>query len=270
MRANVKALLAVAAVVGGFFFVPPIPQPPGYHAFADGRVVLGIDNGLNVLSNLPFALVGLWGLVVLARDGRERPSAFHDPWVRWPYAAVFLGTALATVGSSYYHLEPDNARLVWDRMPITLGLIGLLVAVVAERESVKLAQRLFLPCLFGGAGGLAYWYWTERQGAGDLRPYMLVYAASLASVAWLIWKRPAPDTGPGRETPYMVAALVAYVGALGLELADHQVFAAGQIVSGHALKHVVAALAVACLVAMLDARVRREPAPSGLPGRYDV
>src|SRR5688572_24248600 len=93
----VVALLLVGAVA---FFVPRIPQDPAYHQFADQRACGAIPNCLNVLSNIPFAIVGLSGLGVVLR----RRVGFADRWERWPCMALFVGVTLTAVGSSYYHL----------------------------------------------------------------------------------------------------------------------------------------------------------------------
>jgi hypothetical protein len=254
----------VAVVVGAFALVPPIPQDPDYHAFADRRPVMGVPNGGDVLSNLPFALVGGLGLLVLARDRRAGASVFADPWTRWPYAALFAGTALAAAGSAYYHLAPDNFRLVWDRMPITLGLVGLVTAVTAERAGVRTARRLALPLLAGGAASLAYWYGSEAAGAGDLRPYVLLQGGGLVAVTALVWRYP----GDRRDTAYLSAGLAAYLAAKVLELTDRDVYALTGVVSGHTLKHLLAALAAACIVAMLAARRGGSPPPTARPWRH--
>ena len=237
---------AAAAVLVG----PPVPQPLAYHSMADQRSWLGIPNALNVLSNLPFAVVGLLGLMAVFGSNSGRRVPFHEPWERWPYAAVFGGVALTTVGSSYYHLAPDNARLVWDRLPMTVGFMGLLTAVLVERVSPFLGRVLFVPLLVVGAASVGYWYWSELQGAGDLRPYLLVQFGSLLVVVLLLAMYPARYVGGG----YLVAGLAAYAAAKGLELADGFIFARGGIISGHTLKHLVAAAGVACLVGMLRTR----------------
>jgi len=55
-----------------------------------------------------------------------------------------------------------------------------------------------------------------------------------------------------------VAGLIAYAVAKGFELADRPIFALGEIVSGHTLKHLVAAIALAFLAAMVK-RLRSAP-----------
>lgn len=157
---------------------PRLPQDPAYHAFADQRTLLGIPNCLNVLSNLPFLAIGVAGVVLVIR----RKELFRNPWERWPYAALFAGTALMAFGSTWYHLAPDNARLVWDRLPMTAGFMGLLVAIVAERLSVAAARILFAPLVILGASSVLYWYWSELAGRGDLRFYAAVQFGSLLLV----------------------------------------------------------------------------------------
>lgn len=243
-------LLAVCGAVAAVYAGPPIPQPLAYHDMADQRPCLGIPNCLNVLSNVPFAVVGALGLAAALGWRVGNRAHFSDPWERWPYAALFGGVALTAVGSSYYHWAPDNARLVWDRLPMTVGFMGLLTAIVAERVSVSAARWLFIPALALGVASVAYWHWSEVQGAGDLRPYALVQFGSLLVVVLLLLLYPARYAGGG----YLAAAFAAYVAAKALELADEPIFALGRIVSGHTLKHLAAAGSVACLVGMLTHR----------------
>lgn len=236
------AVLAVAAVVA----YGPIAQPPEYHVMADQRTLFGLSNGLNVVSNAPFVIVGLLGLAVVFR----RRAAFRDPWERWPYAALFGGTGVAALGSTYYHLAPDNARLVWDRLPMAFGFMGLLTAVLAECVSVRMARAIFIPLLVIGPATVLYWYATELAGRGDLRPYLLVQFGSLLLVtaALLLYRSRYGDSR------YWVTALVAYVVAKLFEMADGEIFALGHLVSGHTLKHVMAAASVGCVVVMIGVR----------------
>lgn len=228
---------------------PPLPQPLAYHTMADERSWLGMPNALNVLSNLPFAAVGALGLIEVFRPGRGR-RLFEHRWERWPYAALFAGVALTSIGSSYYHLAPDNERLLWDRLPMALGFMGLLAAVLAERVNLSVARGLFVPLLVVGGASVGYWYWGEVHGGGDLRPYVLVQFGSLVIIVVLL----VLYAGRYRGGPYLIAGLTAYAAAKGFELADGAIFALGRIVSGHTLKHLVAAVGVGCLVVMLRVR----------------
>lgn len=235
--AGVVASLTIAAVA-----MPRIAQDPAYHAMADQRALLGVPNFLNVISNLPFALVGFAGLI----------AAFEwtEAWERWPWVVLFAGTMLTTLGSGYYHLEPDNTRLVWDRVPMTFGFVGVLTAVLAERVSVALSRRLLFRLLALGVGSVAWWHWTEMQGAGDLRFYLMVQFGCLLVTALLVVLYPARHTG----SAYLVTGLAGYAVAKVLETADMPIYRFGGIVSGHTLKHLVAAASIGCIVAMLRKR----------------
>jgi hypothetical protein len=235
-------VLAVAAVV--VLARPPLPQPLDYHHFADTRVFLGVPNALDVLSNLGFLVVGVAGIVVVSR------AAFRDPVERWSYGLLFAGVTLTAFGSGYYHLAPDNDRLVWDRLPMAIGFMGLLTAIVAERVGAAAARALLVPLLVLGCGSVLYWHWTELHGAGDLRLYLLVQFGSLIAVVLLLVLYPASSRG----TAWLVAGLAGYAAAKGLESADRVIFDALHVVSGHTLKHLSAAAGVGCVALMLKRR----------------
>ena len=245
-----RVLIAGAIATLAVFLWPPIPQAPDYHVMADQRTCLGIANCLNVLSNLPFAIVGILGLMATFGHGRSRQSTVERT-ERLPYATLFAGVIATAVGSSYYHLAPDNTRLVWDRLPMALGFMGLLTALIAERVNRRAAQRMFWPLIALGAVSVLYWYWSELRGAGDLRLYVIVQFGSLIVVALVLALYRSSYT----DNPYLVAALVAYVVAKLFELADRPIFALGGIVSGHTLKHLVAAAAIAFIARMLQGRI---------------
>jgi hypothetical protein len=240
------ALLLVAAVV--IFSRPPIGQPAAYHDFADQRAFLGVPNFLDVASNLPFPFVGAWGLLVVF--GHQSSTAFLTRAERWPYAFFFFGVALTFFGSSYYHLHPDNSTLVWDRLPMTLAFMGILAATIAERTTARAGVLWLPPLLAAGAGSVLYWNWSEAHGQGDLRAYLLVQFGSLLAVlAMLILFRPRYT-----ETWCVVVGLALYAGAKLLESLDRQIYALGGLVSGHTLKHLVAAGAAYFILTMLRRR----------------
>ncbi len=129
-RAGFLMAMFIAAVVW-LFFLEPMPQSELYHVFVDTRSWLDIPNFGNVMSNLPFVVTGGFGLwYVLGPAGRD---IFDDRADRWPYVVFFIGVALVSVGSAYYHLAPDNARLFWDRLPMTVAFMALFSAFIADR-----------------------------------------------------------------------------------------------------------------------------------------
>jgi hypothetical protein len=250
LAATAGAAVAVAALA------PRIAQDPQYHRFVDGRTLLRVPNALNVLSSAGFALVGAWGLLALRGS-----AVLADPRERLPWAVLFLGAALTAAGSAWYHLDPTNATLAWDRLPMTLGFMGLLAALLAERVSLEAGLRALAPLVVAGAASVAYWAFTEARGAGDLRPYVLVQLYPLVAVPLLLELFPARYTR-GAD---LVVALAWYAAAKVAESYDAEVYAALRLVSGHTLKHVFAALAVGWLVRMLLLRrpvaVRATEAP---------
>ena len=237
------AALAAAALV----LVPAIPQDPAYHRLADSRAWLGIPNALNVLSNAGFLLVGALGLAYVA-DGAS--PAFREPGERWPYVVFFGGLLLTGFGSAYYHWEPGNARLAWDRLPLAITLMGLLAATIAERIGVKSGLWLLGPLVALAAGSVIYWHWTEQRGAGDLRLYALVQFYPLVAIPLMLWWL-APRYTRGAN---LQAAAATYAAAKGPELLDGWILSATRGVSGHTLKHLLAALAGYWVLRMLGHR----------------
>jgi hypothetical protein len=247
----IALLLVTAAIIAAVaLYLPPTPQPLSYHHFADQRAWLGIPNFGDVASNLPFAIVGIWGLIFILRIPRQALSEhFVDSRERWPYILVFVGLLLTAFGSSYYHLAPDNARLVWDRLPMTIVFMSMVAAVIMERISVR-AGLWLLPLLLSiGAGSVVQWHLSEMRGHGDLRFYAAVQIYS-AVVLLLALFMPAKYT---RNSDFAVIA-VFYLLAKILETANRQIFEVGHIVSGHTLKHLAAAGAGYWILRMLQRR----------------
>jgi hypothetical protein len=80
-------IITTLTVVFGFT-LNPIEQPQWYHQFADQRQWMGMSNAWNVLSNIPFALVGVWGLYLLFSVGNVK---FVDYRERWIWVGVSVG-----------------------------------------------------------------------------------------------------------------------------------------------------------------------------------
>jgi len=241
--------------------LPAIPQDPGYHGFADQRTLLGVLNFFDVISNGAFFVVGIWGLLFLWRqliaddrifnEGSDADDRiFNARSEKWAYVVLFWGLVLTSFGSGYYHLAPDNAGLFWDRLPMTLLFTALLAATVSERISAKAGLRLLPFLVIAGIGSVVYWYWSELQGVGDLRPYILVqyYPALAIPLIALLF--------PSRYTrgSDLVGVWGFYGAAKLLELFDAELLTLGGVVSGHTLKHLAAALAAYWILRMLRKR----------------
>lgn len=249
-RLWILGILSVGIVMAAAI-VPPVPQPAEYHQFADRRNYFAIPNFFNVASNGVFLLVGIAGLRFLLRSsGSYAAKALIVPAERWPYLILFLSVILASMGSAYYHLAPDNDRLVWDRLPIGAGIMALLAATLSERISPRVGLRL-LPVLIAiGAGAVIHWYWSEQQGAGNLNFYIVVQFYSLLAIFLLGVFFPSRYTR-GADI-YVVMAL--YGLAKLAEIQDREIYDLEQLISGHTIKHLLAALAIYWILRMLRTR----------------
>jgi hypothetical protein len=252
----VLLVILTTLVVLAVLLAPRVAQPLSYHQFADTRSWLSISNFGDVASNLPFAIFGVAGLVFLA--SKSSATAFLDPRERWPYLTLFVGILLTAFGSGYYHLMPNNARLVWDRLPMTIAFMSLISAMIAERIDVTLGLRLLPPLLAIGIFSVLQWRFSEERGAGDLRLYAGVQVYAVAALLLLLLLPPRYT-----RTMDLVWVGVFYLLAKALEAADRPIFGAGNIVSGHALKHLAAGASGYFVLRML--RKRKPIAIAGRP-----
>ncbi len=204
----------------GLLLLPPIPQSQIYHGFADQRRLLGIPNFWNVVSNLPFILVGALGLRFFRRD----LSA----------GLFFLGVFLTGFSSSYYHWRPGDAGLFWDRLPMSIAFMAILANVVEERIDARVGRLLLWPLVALGVASLLVWLRTD-----DLRLYAWVQFFPCLVLPLVFWLFAPKYSG----TWYWFAAAGWYLLAKVLEYADEVIYVAGHIMAGHALKHLAAAAA---------------------------
>ena len=233
-------LLAIVAIgsVALMLSSPPIGQDLQYHEFADRRDFFGIPNFWNVVSNIPFLLVGIAGLrFCLGHELRSGRSA----WI-----ALFAGVALVSVGSGYYHWDPKDATLVWDRLFITIAFMGLFVALLGEHLSARLAHVLLVPMLLLGLCSVLYW-----RAFGDLRLYLWVQLITLLTIPLIVVLFRAGYT----RRSLLLAALGWHALAMVSELYDREFFAfTGDLFSGHSVKHILAATACFTILWMLRTR----------------
>ena len=190
----------MAASLLALLLIPPISQDQDYHQFADQRTLLGIPNFWNVVSNLPFLAVGALGL----QRFYQKPAIF----------VLFLGILLTAFGSSYYHWNPSDRTLFWDRLPMTLCFMAILSTAIEERVDARVGTVLLWPLLGIGFFSLLLWRWT-----GDLRLYVWCNS-SLSRIADPLYKASAKYTG----SFYWVIAAALYALAKVFEFYDQSVF----------------------------------------------
>ena len=231
-------VLAGLGMLVGFMALEPVAQDPAYHDFADQRVLFGVPNLLDVASGVPFLFIGIGGILLCA--GRHRPPLVAS------WSALFVAATLVCLGSGYYHWRPDDGTLFWDRLPMALAFMALFVALVCEHLGEGLERFLLVPALAVGLAGTLWWHYTD-----DLRLYGWVQFTPLVCIPLVL------ALFPGRYThrAYVTYGLGLYAVAKLAELYDREVFAlTAHAVSGHTLKHVLAAGALLTILLMLALR----------------
>jgi len=228
----------VAASLALMLSQQPFGQDPTYHDFADRRMFFGIPNFFDVTSNLAFLLVGIAGLRTCLRSDL---GTSRNAWV-----ALFAGVTLVGVGSAYYHWDPSNQTLLWDRLPITIGFMGLLAALLGEYIGERLGMLLLVPALILGVASVVYW-----QRFDDLRFYVWVQLIPVLTI-------PLAMVLYGARYSHrwlLLAALGWYALAKISEANDGQILALSKgVISGHTIKHLLSALACFFILLMLQRR----------------
>jgi hypothetical protein len=221
----------MAASLAGLLLLPPILQDQSYHRFADERELLGLPNFWNVVSNFPFVVVGVAGL----RESRRDPATI----------VLFLGILLTGFGSAYYHWNPNDRTLFWDRLPMALSFMAILAIAIEERVNARAGAVLLWPLIAIGVFSLLLWRWT-----GDLRLYVWVQFFPCLVLPLLFVFLPPRYTG----TSYWLIAAALYALAKLVEFFDSAIYSAGSILSGHTLKHLAAAAACYAILRYFQTR----------------
>ena len=242
-REVVAVVLAVLLLIG-LILAGPIPQYIDYYLFADTRPLLGIPHFWNIFSNLPFLIVGVAGIVVCLQP--------HFAGARESWLVMFVGTALVCFGSGYFHWNPNGNTLTWDRLPMTLVLMGLFAALVSEQLGLRQERYILVPAVLIGAASVGWWYWTD-----DLRLYIGVQVLPLLTIAVLF----VLFRGRFSHRQYLVYGLGFYALAKVAEYYDKEIYVqTGNLLSGHSLKHLLAATALLLIYLMLQRRGPTAPA----------
>ncbi|WP_298544477.1 ceramidase domain-containing protein [uncultured Aquimarina sp.] len=223
-------VLGVIAVMT-MFFIDPIIQNESYHLFNDNRSFVNIPNFWNVISNYPFLIVGGLGVIYFMQSKKPEIS----------YVLLFLGIILVAIGSGYYHLFPSSQSLVWDRLPMTIVFMTLFSIVIKEFVSVRLGRLVLFPLILVGMSSILYWAFGK---SGDLRFYALIqFYPMLAIPIILIFFKSKYNKG----IEYWIL-LTSYIIAKILEYFDAEIYLFLEFISGHSLKHIVAAIGLYVLL----------------------
>lgn len=252
--AEAGLLWAALALLALAVFGPVLPASPHQHGFADQRTLWDLPCALDVLSNLPFAVAGAWGLALL----RRLRSGALDAATRATATLFCVGLLCTAMGSAWYHGRPDDAGLLWDRLGMVAAFAGLLGLAAAGRVGLRAGRATAVAVLLAGPLAVAWWVRT-----GDLLPWATLQLGGMLVVLALA----GLPRRPGALALNLVAVIAWYGAAKLFEAADHAVFAAtGQWVSGHTLKHLCAAGAALPVLAALRGAVTA-PVQNGAPGQ---
>ncbi|KAJ0800841.1 putative alkaline ceramidase [Helianthus annuus] len=236
-------IVAIVSFVVLMFVTPSIPQDQEYHDFADQRQFFGIPNALNVISNVPFFIIGVIGLVLCYYKNFFKLS-LQGELCGWTF--FYIGVAAVGFGSSYYHLEPNDARLVWDRLPMTIAFTSIIAIFIIERIDERKGTYSIIPLLLVGAVSILYWRFFD-----DLRPYALVQFVPCIAIPLMAIMLPPMYT----HSSYWLWAAGFYLLAKVEEAIDDTIYEwTNHIVSGHTLKHLCAAMVPVFLTLMLAKR----------------
>lgn len=239
MRLEKKTMGIIGLVVialAGVALLPSIAQNPAYHRYADRRIIMGIPNFWNVISNLPFVVLGLLGVTTIALNRTPGYLAELKPI----YLTFFSGVFLTGLGSAHYHLAPANPTILWDRLALTLLFMAFFSAVWGEHISAAAALKMVWPLIAVGLASVVYWYVTETRGRGDLRLYAAVQFLPMVLVPLILIFYRSKLTGVG----YVWGILAAYGIAKAAEVLDRVLYDVLPGFSGHEIKHWVAAAGV--------------------------
>lgn len=231
--------LCTLTVIVTAAMLKPVPQDLSYHLFADRRIILGIPNFANVISNLLFLCVGVYGLYQLKKS-------FAPKQINYIYAVLFTGIFLTAFGSAWYHYAPGNASLVFDRIPMTLVFMAFLAAAISGWIDIKAGVWLLIPLLLSGIGSVLWWQYTEGKGSGDLRFYAVIqfYPMIIIPLIYLLFASPENNKG----LYLLIWVVMWYVVAKLCETFDQPIYTVTGFISGHTIKHIAAAIATLYMV----------------------
>lgn len=202
----------------------PIIQDSNYHLFSDQDSCFNIPNWWNVFSNLPFLLVGILGLLNI----KNKVNILA-------YRIFFVGVVLVAFGSGYYHLYPNNETLIWDRLPMTIAFMGLFSIVLSQFINVAFGKKTLIPLITFGILSIIYWVVTE-----DLRPYILVQFYTILAIPIILLHNKSKN-----HSIFGYWLLILCYGlAKVCEHFDAEIHQIIHVISGHSLKHLVAALGI--------------------------
>lgn len=246
---KIIVLLAVFLLSAiALFIADPIAQDLAYHRFSDKRAFLGVPHFMDVISNLPFVVIGILGLRVARKSFKKKTMSYFVMTF-----TLFIGVTLTGFGSAFYHYAPNNFTLIFDRLPMVLVFTAFFGTIIYDYVDRRVGASLFYALLFVGVYSILYWYYTEIIGQGDLRMYAFVQFFPIVATPLIL----AFYHRDGLYTKELVYVFIAYAIAKVFEHFDTQVFDLSGALSGHTVKHFFSALAVWFMLKVYEKQLGR-------------
>lgn len=243
-KKNLYIIASIGILLLIFIITPPVPQDLTYHQFADNRNLYQMKNFWNVISNLPFILLGLIGFITILHISQEQ---YHYIF-RKHHFMFFTGIFLTGFGSAYYHYHPDNYTLVWDRLPMTITFMTIFSLVIGDLFQASAGKKILLPLIFLGIISIFYWSITESKNQGDLRLYIIIQYLSVLLIPVLLFLYKSK----GRNARYWWSMIIVYTFAKLFEINDNNIYQYHHIISGHTLKHFTASIIALIYIVMIS------------------
>lgn len=248
MKSFILIISTLLIFIVVFALIPPIAQSTNYHQFIDTRKIAGIPNFANVVSNLLFIVISILGFISLRRQWQNKNLTGQEAIV---FLLIFIGIFFTGLGSAYYHWLPNNDRLMWDRLPMTLVFMSLLSFTIMERVNYRVGFWLLIPLILFGFFSVLYWHWTELLGRGDLRLYLIAQFYTLILILAILFLYPKPYP----PLKIYLGIFAFYALAKLFEHFDRAIYTWGGLISGHTLKHIFAAISTYGIVIMLNKKI---------------
>jgi hypothetical protein len=220
----------------------PISQPQEYHDFADDREFLSIPNALDVMSNLVIIYPGIVGLALVHE--RRKNSQLSDDEVSI-HITLFSGMILTFAGSVWFHLDPNDSTMLWDRLGMSVVIGSCISLLIHDMYDRGLAGKVHLPIVVLSLISVLWWpvfddlrfYFIVKHHPFILFPILLFYGNRIYDkVSGYYW------------------GLSMFILATVFEFTDLQIFEITGFISGHTLKHIFAGIGLWFVMAMIRDR----------------
>ena len=243
-----KLILITLAILGLILAISinPMSQSNSYHQFSEKRTIFKITNCYNVISNIPFFMIGIIGLFKL----RYISKISYISKNRLSYFFFYFGILFVSLGSAFYHLTPTNDRLIWDRIPMTFAFMSLFSIILSEFINDNLGKKLLIPLLLTGIGSVIYWYLTEKMNFGNLNYYALVQFYPMLAIPLILVTFKSTLT---KSKAYWYLFILYFLAKIS-EHFDKEIFENLKIVSGHTMKHLFTSFGLFYVMYFFDKR----------------